>query len=156
VSGRFLFVTDAPSRVVSIDLGNHDTIVSDVRTKTAAELATGVKNNDVRADELAFDPRDGFLLVVNNADDPPFASLIKVAANGVLTVNTQECSATVHAPCRITFKNFGPNSDTATNGAEQPAWEPRSGRFFISIPELNGVTSHGGVARINPQTGAVE
>src|SRR5205823_896047 len=72
-----------------------------------------------RADELAFDPQDRLLLVVNNADDPPFASLIKVNADGALTVNQNECSTSVHPPCRITFKNFGPNKDkTATNGAE--------------------------------------
>jgi len=95
--------------------------------------------------------------VVNNADDPPFASLIKVdKATGALTVDHTECGKSSPPPCRITFENFGPNGDTATNGAEQPAWEPESRRFYISIPEVNGVTSNGAIAKINPQTGAVE
>src|SRR5262249_4961501 len=109
-----------------------------------------------RADELAFDPRDRLILAVNNADTPPFASLITVDTSGGLKANTAECGGSVRPPCRITFKNFGPNKDTATNGAEQPVWEPKTGRFYISIPELNGVTSDGAVAKINPQTGAVE
>ena len=138
--GRWLFVTDAASRVVSIDLRN-DSIVSDVSTGGADNL---------RADELAYDPQDGLLLVVNNADDPPFATLIAVnTSNGHLTVGK-----------RITFKNFGPNNDTATNGAEQPVWDPKTGRFYISLPEVNGPGDgsgpDGAVAKINPHTGVVE
>ena len=64
----WLFVTDANSRVVTID----------VRTgKTVADVSTGGAPN-LRADELAYDPDDGMLLVINNADTPPFGTLIKV------------------------------------------------------------------------------
>ena len=64
VSGHWLFVTDANSRVVTIDLRT-DKIVSEASTGGAPGL---------RADELAYDPADGLLLPVNNADTPPFAS----------------------------------------------------------------------------------
>ena len=70
VSGNWLFVTDAPSRVVAIDLTT-DTKVSEVSTGGAPDL---------RADELAYDARDGLILAVNNADEPPFASLIRRGA----------------------------------------------------------------------------
>jgi len=59
-----LFVTDANSRVVSIDLRNNAT-VSNVSTGGAPGL---------RADELAYDPTHGLLLVINNADTPPFGT----------------------------------------------------------------------------------
>src|SRR5712672_4854465 len=73
----WLFVTDANSRVVSINLSNGNT-VGDVSTGGAAGL---------RADELAYDPNDGLLLVVNNADTPPFATLVRVnQMSGALTV----------------------------------------------------------------------
>ncbi len=135
-SGHLLFVTDAPSRVVSIDLGT-DQIISEVNTGGATGL---------RADELAFDPEDGLILAVNNADDPPFATLINVNQNtGQLSLGA-----------RITFTNFGPNSDTATNGAEQPVWDGGTGRFYISIPEVNGTAADGAVAVINPKTAMVE
>ena len=125
-SGHWLFVTDAPSRVVSIDLRT-DLIVSEVNTGGADGL---------RTDELAFDPVGGVILAVNNADDPPFATLINVDANtGKLTLGK-----------RITFKNFGPGADTATNGAEQPVWDRGTGRFYISIPEVNGTSADGAVA----------
>src|SRR5713226_4966835 len=73
----WLFVTDAPSRVVSIDLRT-DTVVSSVSTGGA---------DNFRADELAYDPQDGLLLVINANDMPPFGTLITVnTANGHLTV----------------------------------------------------------------------
>jgi hypothetical protein len=110
----------------------------------------------LRADELAYDARDGLILAVNNADDPPFATLIKVDPHsGALAVQK-----------RIVFTDLAhhpqgsfPAGQVATNGAEQPVWEPRSGRFYLSIPELNGpggAGPTGAVARINPSDGAVE
>ena len=128
VSGHWLFVTDAPSRVVSIDLRN-DTIASEVNTGGAAGL---------RADELAYDAEDSLILAVNNADSPPFATLIKVDRNsGALTIQK-----------RITFTN-------ATNGAEQPQWNPGNGRFYLSIPQVGPNEKDGAVAKINPN-GTVE
>src|SRR5436309_799501 len=135
-SGHWLFVTDAPSRVVTIDLRT-DLIVSEVSTGGA---------DGFRTDELAFDPEGGVILAANNADDPPFATLINVDTNtGKLTLGK-----------RITFKNFGPGADTATNGAEQPVWNRGTGRFYISIPEVNGTSTDGAVAVINPKTATVE
>ena len=141
-SGHWLFVTDAPSRVVSIDLRT-DLIVSEVNTGGDVDPNTGL---GFRTDELAFDPEGGVILAANNADDPPFATLINVDTNtGKLTLGK-----------RITFKNFGPGADTATNGAEQPVWDRGTGRFYISIPEVNGVKANGAVAVIDPKTATVE
>ena len=150
VSGNFLFVTDASSRVRSIDL----------RTDTVVSLVSTGGDDELRADELAYDPQDGILLVVNNADDPPFATLISVnKTTGHLTVGP-----------RITFDTANTGVD-ATNGAEQPAWDPRTRKFYVSIPEVNCPNAHtknpdprcggkfptGAVVRIDPHsTGAVE
>ena len=129
----WLFVTDGGSRVVTIDLRT-DATVSDVVTRAA---------DANRADELAYDPQHGLLLVINNADSPPFGTLIKVdKSNGHLTVGAQ-----------ITFTD-------ATNGAEQPVWDPDSNRFYLSIPEV-GLTppnrnKNGAVKRINPFSATVE
>src|SRR5260370_35346316 len=59
-AGRWLFVTDAPSRVVSIDLRT-DQIVSDVSTGGADKL---------RTDELAYDPHHTLLLPSNHPHPP--------------------------------------------------------------------------------------
>jgi DNA-binding beta-propeller fold protein YncE len=136
VNGNWLFVTDAPSRVVSIDLRT-DQVVDSISTGGGADPKTGL---GFRADELAYDPEDGILLVVNNADSPPFATLIG-AQNGQLTI----------------LKKILLSS--ATNGAEQPVWDGATGKFYLSIPEVNGNGGSGpdgAIARINPHTGALE
>jgi hypothetical protein len=140
----WLFVTDAGSRVVSFDLRTSPpTQISDVTTKAGDPL---------RADELAYDPEDGILLVINNADLPaPFGTLISVdKTNGTLTVKQRVTLDTAH----------GVN---ATNGAEQPIWDPSTHRFYLSIPQIGGTQTptvtgaeNGGVVRINPGTGVVE
>jgi hypothetical protein len=131
----WLFVTDGGSRVLSFDLRTTPpTQVSDVTTKAGDPL---------RADELAYDPQHGTLLVINNADNPPFGTLISVDKTGHLTVGA-----------RITFTD-------ATNGAEQPVWDPDSNRFYVSIPEIPPATppnrnKNGAVKRINPFSATVE
>jgi len=130
----WLFATDGNSRVVTIDLRND---------KTVADISTGGATG-LRADELAYDPQDGKLLVVNNADTPPFATLISVnKTTGALTVGT-----------KITFD--AAHGVDAQNGAEQPIWDAEMGRFFLSIPQIGSDVATGGVIKINPTTGKVE
>ena len=130
----WLFVTDAASRVVTIDLRT-DSVVS--------EVSTGGQDS-FRADELAYDPQDGLLLVVNNADTPPFATLISVdQATGTLTVGP-----------RITFD--AANGVDAQDGAEQPLWFRHTGKFYVSIPVLGANVQNGGVVSIDPKTAKVD
>ena len=131
----FLFVTDAPSRVLTVDLRTSPpTTVSEVFTRAGEKT---------RADELAYDPKDGLLLVINNASDPPFGTVIKVnKANGALTVVTNIDFDAAHGV-------------DATNGAEQPVWDPATGKFYLSIPQIGSTPSHGGVVRIST-TGVIE
>jgi hypothetical protein len=98
----------------------------------------------LRADELAYDPTHGLLLVVNNADTPPFATLISVnTTNGHLTVGS-----------RLTFD--AAHGVDAQNGAEQPVWDNALNRFFLSIPQISSNVQSGGVIRINPFSATVE
>jgi hypothetical protein len=130
----WMFVTDANSRVVTIDLRNNS---------TASNASTGGAPG-LRADELAYDPTHGLLLVVNNADTPPFATLISVnQTTGQLTVGS-----------RITFD--AAHGVDAQDGAEQPVWDGALNRFFLSIPQIGSNVQNGGVVRINPFSATVE
>jgi hypothetical protein len=44
----------------------------------------------------------------------------------------------------------------ATNGAEQPVWDPVTQRFYLSIPQIGPTPSSGGVVRINATTRKIE
>lgn len=131
----WLFVTDAPSRVLSFD-------VRDNPPKTVGECTTKA-GEPTRADELAYDPTDGLILAINNAATPPFGTLIKVdKATGALT-----CGANI-----ILDAAHGVD---AQNGAEQPVWDPGTKKFYLSIPQVGANPTVGGVIRIST-TGAVE
>ena len=102
-------------------------------------ISTGGVN---RADEMCLDPRHHLVLVANNADSPPFASLISTT------------SYTVVKKIPFDGTNGAPNSN---NGAEQCQWDRRTGKFYISIPGIVGQPAGtGGVAVIDPQTMQVE
>jgi hypothetical protein len=95
-----------------------------------------------RSDELCVDPRHRLVMAANNADDPPFVSLIS--------------SKTYTVVKKIPFDgtNGAPKSN---NGAEQCQWSPRTGKFYISIPGIDGQPAGtGGVAVIDPITQKVE
>lgn len=95
-------------------------------------ISTGGK---LRADEMAWDPRHHILAVANDADTPPFVTLIDTDTYTVLA--------------HINFDG-GNGSPRATGGIEQTQWSPTTGMFYTSVPELNGNAAVGGVAIINP------
>jgi len=79
---------------------------------------------------MAYDPTHGVLLVVNNADTPPFATFVIVnQSTGQLTVSA-----------RITFD--AAHGVDAQNGAEQPVWDGALNRFFLSIPQIGPNVVH--------------
>jgi hypothetical protein len=129
-----IFATDTPSRVVSFN--------SSV-SFTAAVSSLNTGGGNLRADELAFDPKDRLILAINNANTPPFGTLINVSTSCVLS-----------APKTIFFT--AANGVDAQGGAEQPVWDPRTQRFYVSIPQIGPNPQNGGVIKINPIGGAIE
>ena len=131
----WLFVTDAPSRVLSFDLRQNPPL-------TVSEVTT-LAGEPTRADELAYDPKDGLILAINNASTPPFGTLISVnQTTGALAVVKNIFFDTAHGV-------------DAENGAEQPVWDPGTQKFFLSIPQLGPNPTQGAVIRIST-TGTVE
>ena len=81
---------------------------------------------------------DHLVMVANNADDPPFASIISTETYKVVA--------------QIAFDGSN-NAPKSNNGAEQCQWSPRTGKFYISIPGIDGhPKGEGGVAVIDPKT----
>jgi hypothetical protein len=132
-SKRQVWAGDGDSTVKVIDLRSH-TIIDSISTGGAA-----------RADEMAFDPRDDILLVVNNADAPPFVTLISTKPPRKVLG-------------RITFDAalgtpFGVSA--FTDGLEQPVFDRTTGVFYLSVPELDGDAAKGAIAVIDPRAAAV-
>jgi hypothetical protein len=90
-----------------------------------ASISTGGK---FRADELAYDPKDNLILVANDADKPPFLSFVSVATRSVLK--------------KIEFPN-------ATDGLEQPIYDPVTGMFYQAVPETKA-NPGGEIAVLDP------
>jgi hypothetical protein len=139
--GHCLFVTDAPSRVVSFDLNNP------FPPPVVNAVSTGGADN-FRADELAFQPNfasnTGLLLVINPNDPTPFGTFIKV--NQTTCALTQPTSAN-----KVPIDKA--HGVDATGGAEQPVWDPGTHLFYLSIPNIGPTATqpeHGGVVSIPP------
>jgi hypothetical protein len=111
-------------------------------TLVVPPLSTGGAN---RVDEMCYDRRDHLVLMANNAEAPfPFATLVDSKSHTIKK--------------KITFDGTN-GTPKATNGAEQCQWNPRTGKFYISIPEINGPGDNsvaGGVAVIDPESMKVE
>ncbi len=124
-----LFAGDGNSHVVSFALPSGAQV---------GNLSTG---GSFRADEMAFNSKDGVLIAANNADTPPFATLIGVGVHCGMVINK-----------KVVFSN-------ATNGAEQPVWNPTDDTFYMSVPSISGTTAApgptGAIVAINPTSGAI-
>ena len=114
-------------------------------TKVVSNVTTGGK---FRVDEMAVDVADGLILAANNADDPAFSTLF--------TYNKTTCE--LSNPIKTVFSTL-PGGHTNTNGIEQPAWDPSTKRFYVSLPEIDGPGDGtgitGAVARITT-SGTIE
>jgi hypothetical protein len=101
-------------------------------------------NGATRVDEMAYSPSSHQVLAANNAETPAYGNLFNTT-NGTSPVTLFKTPITV------------PTSQGGINGGgmEQPAWNPSTGTFFVSIPQLSGGTTPpnpndpGGVSEID-------
>ena len=78
------------------------------------------------------------VLAANNAETPAYGNLFSTT-NGHAPVTLSVTPITVPAG----------QGGIAAGGMEQPAWNPTTGTFFVSIPALAGSNNPGGVSEIN-------
>ncbi len=147
--GRWLYAGD----------GNSDLRVYDLNAPTVSAFKQKVPTGGTtRVDEMDVTTDGKLLLAANNAEDPPFATLFK--ANG---------DASTSAVSVITRVVISPAIVPPGAGLsiEQPAWEPQTARFYVSIPVIANnpagcnygqvpspapITCHGGLLVIDPTT----
>jgi DNA-binding beta-propeller fold protein YncE len=124
--------------------GDGDSTVKVVDLTSGTILDTINTRGTNRADELAYDPEDGLILVANDAETPPFVTLI----------STQDGHAIVgQIPFDATTVPDG--SLAGTTGLEQPVWEPITERFYQAVPATTAYPG-GAIAVIDPRAMAVE
>jgi DNA-binding beta-propeller fold protein YncE len=111
--------------------GDGDSTVKIIDIKSKSIIDTIPTGGQKRVDEMAYDPRDHLVIVVNNADKPPFVTFISSETHKVLG--------------KIVL-------DHASDGAEQPAWDPITGKVYLTVPVIDGVEANGAVAVIDPHT----
>jgi hypothetical protein len=114
--GRWLYAGDGDSTLKVIDLNSSPPIKQNIST-----------GGTTRLDEMALTTDGKLLLGANNAEDPPFGTLFR--ANGD--------DATSHVSI-ITKITIDPAIIPPGAGAsiEQPAWDPKTARFLVSVPQI--------------------
>src|SRR5260221_8529696 len=115
--------------------GDGDSTIKVIDLKTNKVVDTIKTGGESRVDEMAYDPKDGVFIGVNNAEEPPYATLVSTKPGHKILA-------------KITFED-------ATDGAEQPAYNPADGMFYVAIPELKKDAKKGGVAVIDPRKGTL-
>jgi hypothetical protein len=113
--GKCLYVGDGDSTLKVIDLDKGKIV------------ATRSTNGTTRLDEMALTTDGKFLLTANNAEDPPYATLFTVS--GDEDCDSIDMGTKITADASVIPGGFGLS-------IEQPAWDPKTRRFYTSIPVI--------------------
>jgi hypothetical protein len=113
--GKWLYAGDGDSTLKVIDLETG---------KIVATLSTG---GSTRVDEMALTTDGKMLIVANNAEDPPYATLF--SANGDDDDNSVTELAKITVDTKYIPGGFG-------QSIEQPTWDESTQRFIVSVPTI--------------------
>jgi hypothetical protein len=119
--------------------GNSTLRVFNATNPTAPVLLQSISTGGTtRVDEMAYSPLTHQVLAANNAETPAYGNLFSTTSGGPPVALTT-------SPIIVPAIQGG----TPSGGMEQPAWDPLTGTFFVSIPELAGSNNPGGVSEIS-------
>ena len=115
--------------------------------KTGKVTHTIDNGGNRRADELCEDPQHHVVLLANDDELDLFLTFISTESYKIVG--------------KIFLDGSDPNAQNikATNGIEQCQWSPRTGKFYLAIPEVAGTggnTVPGAVLEINPASMKVQ
>ena len=127
VGGKEVWAGDGDSTLKVIDIASQTITDS---------ISTGGK---FRVDEMAWDSRDKIIAVANNADVPPFITMVSTDTHKILG--------------KITFDGTNNTPDATNTGIEQSQWSAKTGLFYVSVPQTDPTKPEsGGVAVIDPKS----
>lgn len=133
INHKEVWAGDGDSTLKVIDIASF--AVTDTITITDPTDAT-VK---LRVDEMAWDSTDHVLAAANNANTPPFVTMINTDTHKILG--------------QIIFNGKNGTPDATATGIEQPQWSPKTGLFYVSVPQIDAKDpASGGVAVIDPSS----
>jgi hypothetical protein len=118
-----------------------------ISLKTGKVTHTIDNGGNRRADELCEDPQHHLVLVAN--DDPLDLFLTFISTESYKIVGKLHLDGTDRDAQNV----------TATNGIEQCQWSPRTGKFYLAVPEVSGAGNNsvpGAVLEINPASMKVQ
>src|SRR5262249_47554864 len=139
-NGHQIWVGDGNSRVWVLDLTS-----SPPGKLIAGPISTALKGagtDPTRADELCHDDSNHIILVANDASDPhPFVTFISSTSFGVLG--------------HIVMDGKEGRPDAA-GGIEQCQWSPKTGKFYLNVPNPASNPNDGVVLKIDPVSRKIE
>ena len=131
VGGKEVWAGDGDSTLKVIDIATFNvTAIIPVTDPTDSTVK-------MRVDEMAWDARDHILAAANNANTPPFITLVNTDTHEILG--------------QIIFDTAHAGVD-AQNGIEQSQWSPQTGLFYVSVPQVGPNPAQGGVSVIDPSS----
>src|SRR5215510_12263213 len=135
-NGNQIWVGDGNSRVWVLDVTTGAVIKGPISTAITA-------GDKTRADELCHDDDNHIILVANDASEPhPFVTFISSTSFGILGHIVMDGT------------NGTPN---ASGGIEQCQWSPRTGKFYLNVPNPSGPNADSGVVlQIDPVSEEIE
>jgi len=137
-NGNQVWVGDGNSRVWVLDL----TTGAPIGPSPISTALPGT-TDQTRADELCHDANNGIILIANDASQPhPFVTFISSTDFSVLD--------------HIVMDGMDGRPDAA-GGIEQCQWSPRTGKFYLNVPNPSGKNSTDGVVlQIDPVSRKIE
>ena len=112
--------------------GDSTVIIIDVASQPPRIIASVSTGGSKRANEMDYAEEENMVIVTNEAENPPYVTLISTAPDHKLL-------GQIKLP-------------QATDGLEQPVWDRVGRRFYLSIPELDHDKAKGAIAEIDPKS----
>ncbi len=121
-----VWVGDGDSSVKVVDVFSQK-IVATISTALDGQTA----DQDKRADEMSFDPRDQILVVANNAAVPPYITMISTRPDDRRVLG------------HIVYSD--------ADGVEASVYDPANGLFYVNLTQIGTDPNSGAVSIVDPR-----